>query len=57
MYKRKTKDVYIVQGNYGYGWDDLTFEDTYEEAKKQKKVYNENENYPHRIIVKRVKIK
>ena len=57
MYIRKTKDIYIIQGNYqSYGWEDLTIEETYKEAKIQLKCYNENEaNYPHRIIKRRVK--
>lgn len=41
---------YEVQGNYGYGWDLLTTEDTREAAEEQKKCYDENEpNVPHRI--------
>lgn len=46
----KSKIIYVVQGNYGYGWDDLTYENTKEEALKQKKCYDENESYLHRII-------
>ena len=42
-YKRKTKDVYTLWGNYGYGWDALTYEDSYEEAMDQRKIYLENE--------------
>jgi len=46
----KTKTFYVIQGNYGYGWDDLTCEDTKEEALEQKKCYDENERgVPHRI--------
>lgn len=46
----KPKTFYVIQGNYGYGWDDLTCEDTKEEALKQKKCYDENEKgIPHRI--------
>ena len=41
---------YEVQGNYGYGWDLLTTEETKEDALIQKKCYDENEpNVPHRI--------
>lgn len=54
MYKRKTKDIYILQGNYGYGWEELTYEETYKEAKEQKKVYDDNESAPHIIIKKRL---
>ena len=49
---KKYKLVYVVQGNYGYGWDDLTYEDTEAEAKNQKYTYDQNENYPHRIRTK-----
>ncbi len=53
----KTKKVYVLQGNYGYGWDDLLEEDTYREAKAQAKVYRENErNASHRVITRRVPI-
>lgn len=46
----KPKNFYVVQGNYGYGWDDLTCEDTKEEALKQKECYDENEKgVPHRV--------
>lgn len=46
----KSDFEYEVQGNYGYGWDRLTTEATMEEAKEQKKCYDENEpNVPHRI--------
>jgi antirestriction protein len=47
--------VYFVQGNYGSGFEDLTAHDTFLEAKKERKVYDENErNYPHRVIERRV---
>ena len=46
----KSDFEYEVQGNYGYGWDRLTTEATMEEAKEQKKCYDENEpDVPHRI--------
>jgi antirestriction protein len=52
--KTKYVQVHIVQGKYGSQWDDLTAHDTYLEAKKEKKVYDENESYPHRVITRRV---
>ncbi len=56
-YKRLTQDEYIVQGNYGQGWEDLTAENTYKEIKDRLKEYNENEReYPHRWIKRRIKI-
>ena len=55
-YIRKTVDEYEVQGNYGQGWECVTTEETYRDAREQLKCYNENEPYPHRIVKKRVKI-
>lgn len=34
MYQRKTKDVWYIQTNYGYGWEDESEYDTYAEAKR-----------------------
>lgn len=53
----KTKEVIVLQGNYGYGWDDLvTYESNeYSEAKKDLKAYRENEKgASHRLINRRV---
>jgi len=56
-YVRKTVDVYEIQGNYGYGWDMVTVESSYKDAKAMLKCYRENENrYSHRIVKKREKI-
>lgn len=56
-YKRLTRDEHTVQGNYGNGWEDLTAEDSRTEAKIRLKEYRENEpEYPHRLIKKRVRI-
>ena len=51
--QNKYKYLYVVQGNYGYGWDDLTSSEDYKEAKQDLKDYNLNENYSHRIIQRR----
>ena len=57
MYARKTKDEYSIQGHYGYGWEDETCEDSYNEARKRLKEYRDNmPEYPHRMRVKRVPI-
>ena len=56
MYTRKTQDVWELQGHYGYGWEMVTTEESRQEAKKNLKLYNENERYPHRIIKKRVRV-
>ena len=56
-YKRKTRDVFEIQGNYGCGWETLLEEETLSDAKTQLRCYNENEaNYPHRIKRHREKI-
>ena len=44
---------YEIQGNYGYGWDVLTTEETLIEAREQLATYRANERIPLRI--KRVK--
>lgn len=51
MYIRKTRDVFVVEGNYGYGWDELTREETWADAKAMLKCYRENEpQFGHRIV-------
>lgn len=56
-YKRKTKDVYEIQGFYAGEWETVTEEETWKEAKVQLKCYNENERmYPHRIKKRRERI-
>ncbi len=52
---KQTKYVYeyVVQGNYGCGWDDLTTHDERRAAKNERKVYDANEPYPHRVIYRR----
>jgi uncharacterized protein YjlB len=53
--RRKWKEEFTVQGNYGQGWEDVTSEDTYSEARERLREYRENEiNYPHRIVTRRV---
>ena len=44
---------YEIQGNYGYGWDLLTTEETLEKANAQLATYRANERVPLRI--KRIK--
>ena len=57
MYARKTRDVYIMISNYGYGWEEELTEDTYTEAKNQLKTYRENcKNAQYKIVKKRIKI-
>ncbi len=56
-YQRKTRDEYQVQTYTGrqYGWEEVTAEETYTEARERLKEYRENEpQHPHRI--KRVRV-
>lgn len=56
MYKRKTRDIYEVQGYYCGEWEEVTTETTRKAAIEQLHCYNENENAPHRIVKKRERI-
>jgi hypothetical protein len=42
-YVRKTADEYEVQGWYGNGWEMLTTEGTWKDARAQAACYRENE--------------
>lgn len=58
MYKRKTKDVYKLMCNYGYGdgWEEILEDNTLHEAKHHIKEYRENmPEYQYKIVKKRVK--
>jgi hypothetical protein len=46
--------VYILQGNYGEGWTDLTGGADRKEVRADRKDYDANEPYPHRIIRRRI---
>lgn len=56
MYKRKTKDCYVIEGNCGYGWDIEVNCENLADAKVQLKTYRENVTYPVRIRKWREKI-
>lgn len=46
--------LYILQGFYSYGWEDLTAEDSFKEAREQRKCYRENApGTAYRIIRRR----
>jgi hypothetical protein len=56
---RKTKDIWVVQGNYGYGhgWEDVNAEETWTDAKRSIREYRENEpGVSFRVRKKREKI-
>ena len=51
----KTREVFVVQGNYGSGWEDVTEETCWVGGKNRLHEYRENERgYPHRLIARRV---
>ena len=57
-YVRTTEDEFQIHGNYGQGFEELTCEKTWEEAKQCVKDYRENEpGVPFKIITKQIKIK
>lgn len=55
-YIRKTRDIYVVEGDYGWGFEEVTWCDTFKEAKQDIKDYRDNEPYPFRIRKKRVRV-
>ena len=57
MYKRKTRDVWSVEGYYCGEWEEVCEEDSKKEAYQRLREYNENETkYPHRVRKHRVRI-
>ena len=42
MYKRKTRDVWHINTNYGYGWETENVEYTKRDALRSYKEYKEN---------------
>ena len=55
----KTKLIWVVQGSYGYGhgWEDVTAEENWKEAKARIREYRENERgVPFRVIRRRERI-
>ena len=51
--KVKKKMIFVLQGTYGHGWEDLTAEETREEIRQRLKEYRENEGGNYRIVRKR----
>jgi hypothetical protein len=50
----KYQYLWVVQGHYRFGWEDLTEADSWLEAKSLLRDYNENEPAPHRLIQRRI---
>ena len=56
-YVRKTRDVYILLGNWGYGWDEVLEAENRQDLKMQLKTYRENDKTAvFKTKIKRVKI-
>lgn len=56
MRDRKTYDEFQIHGLYVYGWEEVTCELSYSEAKKRITEYRKNEPYiSFKIIKKRIK--
>lgn len=56
-YVRKTRDEYNIEGFYAYGWEPVTCEGTWREARKRLQEYRENEpGTAFRIKKARVKL-
>lgn len=51
--QNKYRYLFVVQGFYGYGWEDLTQSENRTEARDNLKDYRENEPGPHRLIKRR----
>jgi len=46
--------LWIIQGSYGQGWEDVDQSESYQEARNNYRLYRENEReYPHRMINRR----
>jgi hypothetical protein len=57
-YQRKTRDEFVVQGNYGYGhgFEDECSEDTRKEARQRLREYRENGPGVYRLVRRRVRM-
>ena len=55
MYKRKTYDIWVTQGNYGYGWEDVDTNLNCVDGRQSLKTYRSNDTqYCYRLLKKRV---
>lgn len=49
----KYEYLHVLQGNYGYGWEDLTASESFKEVRQSLREYRENEGGRYRIIKRR----
>ena len=52
----KFEILFYVQGNYGKGFEDVTCESSFSEARARLREYRENDSNPYRLIKRREKI-
>jgi len=53
----KYRHEWVVQGNYGSRWEDVTAADDWRGAKSYLRDYDVNETqYPHRVVHRRIRI-
>lgn len=52
-YQRKTRDIFILMTNYGYGWEEEVAEYSYKEIRERAKEYMENTNAKIKVVRRR----
>ena len=55
-YKRKTRDLFVVQGHHAHGWEDVAASYDRKEARNDLKAYRDNEPGAFRIVARRERI-
>ena len=53
--QRRTVTEWVIQGDYGHGWEDENFEVTHRDAKRSLKEYRENGSGCYRLVKRQVK--
>jgi hypothetical protein len=53
MKKNKYVYLFVLQGFYSYGWEDLTASESWKEVKQDKKDYIKNERGIYRVVKRR----
>lgn len=53
MRKNKYTYLWVLQGSYGHGWEDLTASEKWLEVRQNLKEYRENEGGAYRIVHRR----
>lgn len=53
MRQNKYTYLFVLQGSYGFGWEDLTASESLKEVRQNRREYAENEGGQYRIIKRR----